>query len=285
LDRRAPIILLIEPDDTDRMTLNRMLSDRGYRVMAASRGVDALDTFVIHHPQIALVLSNSRLPDIGGNQLCGALHRIDARVPVVISRHGDYWPDSRDSASRSFAFIELLADVQRRLQPSTTVDGWYATPGAGIAFTWPVRDDELDEMEGYELDDQFDDRTAYRATDSRAQARVPHGEVLENVTSPSDKLKPIAPRDLRNYLAAQESARRLRLRRVVRIGMVLATLIIVAIAVLTEIRATKTRRAIAQYGPTPSRLSATSVTPQFGTVRLISAKRVNSSNVADDARR
>jgi CheY-like chemotaxis protein len=308
LDRRVPIILLIEHDDIDRMTLFRMLADRGYRIMAASRGVDALDTFVCHHSEIALVLSNAWLPDIRNAQLVDALHRIDARVPVIAARHPDHQPTSRDVATRSLAFAGLVAEVDRRVFHTSGERNW-SGEGHGV-LSWPLRDEEVDEIEGAEDDATYVAALDAAAFDSshRPSARSGHGEfvdgeLLENVTRPSGGLKPITTRDPRNYLASLSSARRTRRRRIGRLGVLVGMLVAVAVTAVTQLRPTRARATAieqdaamtARYssspayssgsvyasGPvTPSRptIFSSPVTGLFGTVHLVSSERTQSTS-------
>jgi CheY-like chemotaxis protein len=85
LERSAPVILLIEDDEFDRMTLTHMLEESGCSVMASRRGKSAVDTFAIYHRGIALVLASSGLSDVERIRLVEALYRIAPYVPIVIA--------------------------------------------------------------------------------------------------------------------------------------------------------------------------------------------------------
>src|SRR5919198_1066131 len=84
MQARVPIILVIQHDPIERATLMRLLKALGYSVIPARRAEDALDTFLTHHIDIALVLVEVQMSDAGSLQILDALRSIDARVPVVL---------------------------------------------------------------------------------------------------------------------------------------------------------------------------------------------------------
>ena len=254
--------------------------------MAASRGVDALDTFVFHHSQIALVLANARLPDFRGAQLVDALYRIDTRVPVITARHPAHRLDS-SAANRWHVFVDLIAEVDRRV--FHTAGDRFASDHRHGVLSWPVRDEELDEIEG--LDDTFD------TPDSSRHASWPgwpdSGDLLEPVTASGDALLSIKPREIRNYLAAQHAARRSRLRRIGRAAALVVILAAIAVTMLMQLRPTSARAneadgpnapARSEWPAAGARLATQPVTDRIGTVRLIAAERVSPRLMAAEYR-
>jgi CheY-like chemotaxis protein len=293
LVRHAPVILLIEDDEADRMTLARLLRRCGYSVMAARRGAEANNTFVIHHLHISLVLVSSRLSEFGRALVFDALSRIDARVPIVMAtRYAPRRISPGEDPRGSLVFAELIAEVENRLQgapapfgPSaprdevTAVDEgvvFAAAPtvrlssGSRGSFNWPLRNEDIDEVEFAEavgdrsvVDEGFDE-----------------GTLLRQAGPPRRNLKSISSPELRHYLARLSRERRIRRHRMSLIGMTVAAGSALVITVLLEMR-TSTARAITQEVVSPL-LPSAPISKRVGIVHLVSAEQVNRSSLADD---
>jgi hypothetical protein len=110
--------------------------------------------------------------------------------------------------------------------------GWQAPDRRDEALSWPVCDEELDEIEGVE-----DWATYAAAPNATWRDRADRAELLEPVTGPRDPLS-IAPRELRNYLAAQNWARRSRRRRIGGVAALVALACVVALIMLLQFRGT-----------------------------------------------
>jgi DNA-binding response OmpR family regulator len=65
------MILLVEDHDLSRRTLARQLSLRGYRVMAAADGKDAVD--LLDQLSFDLVITDLGLPKLSGFELIGRI--------------------------------------------------------------------------------------------------------------------------------------------------------------------------------------------------------------------
>ncbi|MEX1182052.1 MAG: PAS domain S-box protein [Gemmatimonadota bacterium] len=90
-------ILVVEDDDTVRNVTSRMLEARGYRVLLAGAGAEALKLVEQHAGQISLLISDVVMPDMSGRELADRLAQIrpDMRVLFVsgytddtIAHHG-----------------------------------------------------------------------------------------------------------------------------------------------------------------------------------------------------
>jgi CheY-like chemotaxis protein len=286
LSQRAPTILLIDDDDADRMTLGRMLKESGYRVMAVNRGADALHTFVIHHLHIAVVLARTRLPDFTIPEFCDELFRIDRHVQIVMAGpHGYASENVFDEASRRGAFADTLEEVRRRI-PGTTpaaAANYFRSPADSAMkldrLDWPavgedlaaVRDVGDDPRYRLPLDlrerrDQHDRRDR---RDASASARRPH-------------LMTIRSSDPRNSLARLERARRRQLRRFGRMGLVAAAICTVLVTALMGLRSTPARAIEQEDVRVIAPLSSSTMSGRIGTMHLVPAARVESSNFADD---
>jgi CheY-like chemotaxis protein len=174
----VPIVLLIEHDPIQSMTLVRAMKGGGYSVIPARRAHDALETFVTHHMDIALVVADTRCATFAGPPLLGALNMIDPRVPVVVMSSGapiepgaDEYPNVVATLTKPIAPADLLAHMQRALQSPVAQDEhfsraargavvdprWVAGPVpalgeqafgyGGVPFSWPPAEDDLDDIQ------------------------------------------------------------------------------------------------------------------------------------------
>jgi PAS domain S-box-containing protein len=78
-------ILLAEDEAPLRRAAARILEGLGYRVLAASDGVEALELFDAHGAEVALVVSDVAMPRLNGPDLLDALRSRGARVPVLFA--------------------------------------------------------------------------------------------------------------------------------------------------------------------------------------------------------
>ena len=62
-------ILLVEDNKVMLLMMSQMLSSRGYKVVTAKHGIDALSQLK-YHPDIQLVLSDWMMPELTGIELC-----------------------------------------------------------------------------------------------------------------------------------------------------------------------------------------------------------------------
>jgi two-component system NtrC family sensor kinase len=76
-------ILLVEDEAALRRSATRILERRGYRVLTASDGEEALYIYRMHRDRIALVLSDVVMPRLSGPSLYSALRREGVQVPFL----------------------------------------------------------------------------------------------------------------------------------------------------------------------------------------------------------
>ncbi len=76
--RKRATILLIEDEAGVRRLVRRMLIERGYRVIEASCGEEALAAFETHHPMVDLVLTDVVMPNMCGIEI---IKRLSAHTP------------------------------------------------------------------------------------------------------------------------------------------------------------------------------------------------------------
>ncbi|HSE67271.1 MAG TPA: ATP-binding protein [Gemmatimonadales bacterium] len=76
-------ILLVEDEAALRRSAMRILERKGYRVLTAADGEEALHMFRMHQDRVALVLSDVVMPRLSGPGLYSALRREGAQVPFL----------------------------------------------------------------------------------------------------------------------------------------------------------------------------------------------------------
>ena len=77
-------ILVVEDEDRVLNVTRGMLEILNYRVFTATNGREALDIYESHADEIALVLTDMVMPDMGGAELLKALRERDSGIPVVV---------------------------------------------------------------------------------------------------------------------------------------------------------------------------------------------------------
>ena len=82
--RRARTVLVVDDDAAIRRTVRRMLEPRGFAVLEAHDGADALRRLAAHDERVDLVLTDVAMPELSGGRLADALrsaHSPDRRTP------------------------------------------------------------------------------------------------------------------------------------------------------------------------------------------------------------
>jgi DNA-binding NtrC family response regulator len=83
----SPHILIVDDDERLRRAAGKVLANEGYQVMAAASGAEALAQ--LQRPDIALVISDLRLPDLDGIALLKKTRELVPEAEVVmITGHG-----------------------------------------------------------------------------------------------------------------------------------------------------------------------------------------------------
>ena len=102
--RGTGTILVVEDEVTVRRSLRRMLTRAGYRVMEARHGADALLVWRESQGEIDLLLTDLRMPELGGRELVAALHAQRPDLPVIAM--SGYPPDSSSPAEEDWRTTE-----------------------------------------------------------------------------------------------------------------------------------------------------------------------------------
>jgi PAS domain S-box-containing protein len=76
-------ILIVEDEDLVRALASRSLRERGYRVIEARQGADALRQLEQQAAEVDLVISDVVMPEMGGRELARRLARLRPSLPVL----------------------------------------------------------------------------------------------------------------------------------------------------------------------------------------------------------
>ncbi len=120
----APLILVVDDEESYRDALSVALEREGFRVALAADGQEALDQFDITRP--GLVLLDVMLPRISGVDVCREL-RSRSRVPIIMVTARSAEIDAvvglevgaDDYVSKPFRLRELIARVRAALRRSS----------------------------------------------------------------------------------------------------------------------------------------------------------------------
>ena len=83
VDGGGRLLLLVDDEDGLRKVLAEVLAHNGFTVLEASDGEQAVKKFSDNHEQIALVLMDVVMPNMGGVAAAQAIRALDADVPIL----------------------------------------------------------------------------------------------------------------------------------------------------------------------------------------------------------
>ncbi len=78
-------ILVVEDEEMLRELVQSMLELKGFRILTASNGLEAIEVFTREKEKIALVLTDLGLPKLGGWEACQQMLRIKPQLQVVVA--------------------------------------------------------------------------------------------------------------------------------------------------------------------------------------------------------
>jgi len=122
----AGVALVVDDDATVSEVARQMLERRGFEVVVAADGIDALSHFQQRRSELRLALVDLTMPRMGGEELVGAIRAVDGALPVVLMSgysEGEVagrFPPSLVSAciQKPFRLEELDAVLRTALTPS-----------------------------------------------------------------------------------------------------------------------------------------------------------------------
>jgi DNA-binding response OmpR family regulator len=112
-------ILVVDDEPQIRRVVRSMLSTRGYDVMDAPNGEDALK--LVRSEKYDLVLLDNNMPGITGIEVCREI-RADSEIAIVMMSSGDevraqaLQAGANDYLKKPFGVSELFACVQRNIR-------------------------------------------------------------------------------------------------------------------------------------------------------------------------
>jgi two-component system cell cycle sensor histidine kinase/response regulator CckA len=117
-------VLLVEDEDAVRSFAARALGQRGYNVLQATTGAEALDVFFSHQGHVDLVVSDVVMPEMDGPTLCEKLRQEQPDIKVIfISGYAEDAFRRHLAENKDFMFLqkpfdlkELAAAVKAALQ-------------------------------------------------------------------------------------------------------------------------------------------------------------------------
>jgi len=77
-------VLVVDDQETVRTVAGRMMRKLGFEVVEAGGGREGLALFERHRDKLVLVLVDMSMPDLAGDEVFGAIRRIDEDIPVVL---------------------------------------------------------------------------------------------------------------------------------------------------------------------------------------------------------
>ncbi|MBL7961265.1 PAS domain S-box protein [bacterium] len=78
-------ILIADDEESMRKLLTAIFEEKGYHVLAAADGQEALDMYAQQHDDIALVFTDMGLPKISGEEVIAGIQKINADAKIIIS--------------------------------------------------------------------------------------------------------------------------------------------------------------------------------------------------------
>jgi two-component system cell cycle sensor histidine kinase/response regulator CckA len=119
-------ILLVEDDSGVRNLTRRILTSKGYHVLDAGDGMEAMDLCSRSDGAIDLVIADIVMPGMGGKELIQRLSSVCPRIKVIyISGHGSSDVLGRGGAEAGACFIQkpftaeaLIKAVRKLLKPT-----------------------------------------------------------------------------------------------------------------------------------------------------------------------
>jgi PAS domain S-box-containing protein len=81
---KGETILIVEDEERVRSLLTELLEALNYRVLTATNGREALTVYEQRREEIALVLSDMTMPEMGGTALFRALRQLDPQAKVIV---------------------------------------------------------------------------------------------------------------------------------------------------------------------------------------------------------
>lgn len=120
------LVLLVEDEDAVRMGGVRALKSRGYTVIEASNGVEALEAFRAAHGTVDLIVSDVVMPEMDGPTLLREVRKIQPNIKFIFV--SGYAEDAFAKNLAEDAVFGFLPKPFSLKQLATTVKDWMERP-------------------------------------------------------------------------------------------------------------------------------------------------------------
>jgi len=123
------VVLLVDDSMVIRHTVSRFLEERGYTVVSASNGVEALG--ILKRVKPALVITDMQMPTMGGGELISALKGSSetASIPILILTGVSSGFDRKETRAEFTIFKDI--EVQEQLEKALAAIEGKAAKAAG----------------------------------------------------------------------------------------------------------------------------------------------------------
>jgi signal transduction histidine kinase len=78
-------VLMVDDDELLLESTGALIESLGFKLLTARDGIEALEIFRIHQPEIRCVLTDLTMPRMDGRELLDALHQLDPNLPVILA--------------------------------------------------------------------------------------------------------------------------------------------------------------------------------------------------------
>jgi len=119
---RGELVLVVDDEKTVRELVGAILSRFGYRVLAAVNGMQALALYASRIKEVALLISDLGMPEMGGTKLAAALTQLNPELRVIFISGGELAsglepaPDGAMLLPKPFSGEDLLSRVHEALE-------------------------------------------------------------------------------------------------------------------------------------------------------------------------
>jgi len=101
-----PLVLVVDDEEPIRQLERRILESGGYRVIEASRAVEAF-SLLQKEIQVDLVIADLQMPDLGGEEMARRIRRDRPDIKVLyVTGHIDELMDERSTLWEGEAFLD-----------------------------------------------------------------------------------------------------------------------------------------------------------------------------------
>ncbi len=121
---RGELILVVDDESSIRELVTATLSQYGYRVLVAANGTEAMALYAPRMREIALVITDVSMPEMGGDELALALSRLNPSVRLLfMSGVAGHLPDlarqpGAHVLTKPFPLDRLVTSVSKALAPN-----------------------------------------------------------------------------------------------------------------------------------------------------------------------